>query len=610
MRSSQRARRLSAGCVLIAMVVGASQVSAAPLAGKVIGVSDGRGVPQAAVTFTSGKAAKGAKAVTVFTDKEGSFRFPQDLKELPTDATLRAHKFGYRQVNPAGGALRATRDAKGGGFETRLYVDLVADIAAEVPASAWLAEMPAGDDKNIMVTSCTSCHQVPSPKMREYAAQIEAVKGGPEGDKKALEEWRKVVRHEAWRTIVKYMRSMHYSVFPLESPMNLDAIDWKTAQNADYNFFNARQGEVIAKYLAEHFPRSTASMSREAYGYGAPLGVTERTVIREFEFPEMALVRELVGAPNSKHLWGADVRRNLIVRLDPATGETKWYPVDFKGSTGPHTIAPDDAGNLWVTMVDHDQFGRFDPKTEKWKLWTLRPTNLAKDASMAGAAIVHDLSIDSRGYLARDTSGNVWLTMVGTNQMGTVNPDTGEVAFYDTNKIDGMSPINHLMYGAALSADGKHAWYSQLNGSVGCIDTATKKLVKLVPFPEGTGPRRVTRDEAGNLWVALFGSGQVAKIDMAAGKVAATYDLPDRSAAPYAVSWDEKRKVVWVANANSDAVYRVDAKTGKSTVYPLPRQMAYFRQIHVDSSGRLIGSYGNYPEGSGPSMGVVIDVGD
>jgi len=304
------------------------------------------------------------------------------------------------------------------------------------------------------------------------------------------------------------------------------------------------------------------------------------------------------------------VRRNLIARLDPKTGETKWIPVDFKGSTGPHTIAPDDAGILWVTMVDHDQFGRLDPKTEKWKLWTLRPTNLAKSDSMAGAAIVHDLSIDSRGHMARDASGNVWLTMVGTNQMGTVNPDTGEVAFYDTNRIKGLSPINHLMYGAALSADGKHAWYSQLNGSVGCIDTATKKLEKLVAFPEGTGPRRVTRDEAGNLWVALFGTGQVAKIDMAAGKVTATYDLPDRAAAPYAVSWDEKRQVVWVANANSDTIYRVDAKTGKATVYPLPRQMAYLRQISVDSSGRLIGSYSNYPEGSGPSMGLVIDVGD
>lgn len=588
--------------LLLSIVVVAPRAEAAPVGGRVVGIGDGRGVAQAAVTLTLPADQRGPRATTVFTDADGVYRFPDTVAKLPAGATLAARKLGYRQVAAPGAPAAAV--------DTQLYLDAVADIAGAVPASAWLAAMPAGEDKSITVTSCTSCHQLPSPRMREYAAKIEAVKGGPEGNAKALEEWRKVVRHEAWRTIVKYMRSMHYAVFPLESPMNLDAIDWATAQNADYNFFNARQGEVVAKYLAEHFPRTTATLPREAYGYGAPLGVTARTVISEFAFPDMALVRELVAAPKSPYLWGADVRRNLIVRVDPQSGETKWYPVDFKGSTGPHTIAPDDDGNLWVTMVDHDQFGRFDPRTETWKLWTLRPTNLPKDASMAGAAIVHDLSIDSRGHAARDALGNIWLTMVGTNQMGIVNPDSGEVAFYDTNTIKGMSPINHLMYGAVVSADGKQAWYSQLNGAVGCIDTSTKKLDKLVPFPEGTGPRRMSRDNAGNLWVALFGTGQVAKIDMARAKVVKTYDLPDRGSAPYAVSWDERRRAVWVANANSDAVYRIDDGSGAITVYPLPRVMAYLRQIHVDESGRLVGSYGNYPEGSGPSMGVLIDVGD
>src|SRR5690606_11859515 len=238
------------------------------------------------------------------------------------------------------------------------------------------------------------------------------------------------------------MRSVHYSVFPLESTMNIDAVDWATLQNADYNFFNDRQGEIVARNLADHFPRNTASLPRSAYSYGGPLGVNERTVIREYAFPEMALVRELVAAPHGTDLWGADVRRNLIVRLDPKTGSTKWYRVDFPGATGPHTIAPDDAGNLWVTMVDNDQFGRFDPKTERWQLWTLRPTQLEESDSIAGAAIVHDMSIDSRGHMARDAAGRIWLTMVGTNQMGTLHPDTGHVAFSDVNNIEGLSPIN------------------------------------------------------------------------------------------------------------------------------------------------------------------------
>lgn len=604
-------RRLDLVCLLAlaAGVVAVPAVHGAELMGQVLGVDDGRGIAQAAVTLTLPEGSTGPAAITTFTAADGSFRIKADSLPPASAARLQARKLGYAAVD-AGTAAPAI-GAKDAAPRVTIYLKTTDNIAGEVPASAWFAQMPAGDERNITVASCSSCHQMASPRLREYAAKIEAVANGPGGDRRALEEWRKVVRHESWRTIVKYMRSKHYSVFPLESPMNLDAVDWPTAQNADYNFFNLRQGEIIAKYLADNFPRSTASLSRDAYAYGTALGVTERTVIREFAFPKTALVREMVPAPNSPYLWGADVKRNLIVRLDPRSGQTRWYPPAFKGSTGPHTIIPDDDGKLWVSMIDNDQFGRFDPKTEQWKLWTLRPSNLPDTAAIGGAAIVHDMSIDSRGHLARDAFGKIWITLVGSNQMGTLDPDSGEVAFYDTNRIDGLSPINHLIYSTVLSPDGKCAWYSQVNGHVGCINTKTKKIDKLVHFAEGTGPRRMSLDKAGSLWVALFGSGQVARIDMASGKLLRTYDLPDRTAAPYAVSWDERRKALWIATANGDAIYRLDPSSGASTVYPLPRPMAYLRQLAVDTrSGQLVASYGNYPEGSGPSMGLLIDVGD
>lgn len=582
----------------------------AALTGRVVAVDDGQGVAQAAVTLTLPEGAAGPAAITVFTGADGAYTIPVDGPQDLSRARLQASRLGYRQVGP-GVEPRPSPSRSGPPNPATLYLQLSANIAASVPASAWFAGMPAGPEKNLTLASCSSCHQMASPRVREYAGKIEAVSAGPGGDKAALEEWRKVVRHESWRTIIKYMRSKHYSVFPLESPMNLDAVDWVTAQNADYNFFNSRQGETIAQYLADHFPHTTAAMARDDYGYGAPIGASARTVIREFAFPKEALVRELVPAPGSRYLWGTDVRRNFVVRLDPSSGRTKWYRPDFKGSTGPHTIVPDDSGMLWVSMIDHDQFGRFDPAAEKWKLWTLRPSNLPDTAALAGSAIVHDMSIDSRGHLARDAFGKIWITLVGSNQMGTLDPGSGRVEFYDAGRIEGLSPINHLIYSTVLSADGKQAWYSQVNGDVGCIDTASKKLEMRVPFAEGTGPRRMSRDNAGNLWVALFGSGQVAKIEMSSGKLLQTYDMPDRAAAPYAVSWDERRRAVWVANANSDAVYRLNPDSGEVTVYPLPRPMAYLRQLAVDPrSGQLVGSYGNYPEGSGPSMGITIDVGD
>jgi len=589
--------------LLGAAFIGLSAPASAKFVGRVIGLHDGQPVPQAMVTLSMPSGTAGPAAITVFTDDEGRFTF-EDAKAAPaTGAGLAADKLGFRQVKGASGAQA--------GGETTLFLEPTANIASQAPASAWFARAPAGTGRNVTIASCSSCHQTGSPKMRDYAAKIDAVRGGPDGDRRALEEWRKVVRHEAWRTIVKYMRTQHYSVLPIESAMNLNAIDWPTAIDANLNFFTENQGETIAQYLAGNFHGAMDQLSVDDYSLGAPLGVTARTTIREYPFPDDALVRELVPSPAGPFLWGADVRRNLLAKLDPRTGVTKWYPVDFKGSTGPHTIVPDDTGHLWISMVDNDQFGRFDPKTESWKLWTLRPGNLPTDPSLAGAAIVHDMSIDSRGHLARDQAGRIWVTLVGTNQMGSLHPDSGEVSFYDTNTISGLSPINHLIYSTVLSEDGRYAWYSQVNGHVGCFDTQTNTVTKLVEFTEGTGPRRMMRDNAGRLWVALFGTGQVASIDMRAGRVLRTYDLPDRASAPYAVTWDERRKTVWVATANSDSIYRLDPDSGDVTVYPLPRKMAFLRQIAVHPhTGQLVATYGNYPAGSGPSMGLLIDVGD
>jgi streptogramin lyase len=68
---------------------------------------------------------------------------------------------------------------------------------------------------------------------------------------------------------------------------------------------------------------------------------------------------------------------------------------------------------------------------------------------------------------------------------------------------------------------------------------------------------------------------------------------------------------LWVSGANADVIYRLNPATGKVTVYPLPRHMAFIRQISIDDkTGRLVSAYGNYPVGSGPSMAVTIDVGN
>ena len=117
---------------------------------------------------------------------------------------------------------------------------------------------------------------------------------------------------------------------------------------------------------------------------------------------------------------------------------------------------------------------------------------------------------------------------------------------------------------------------------------------------------------SGTVAVASFGSGQLLVYDTKRKTRIGLYDLPDRASAPYAVTWDPVRKVVWIPTSNADAIYRFDPKTASFGVLPMPRGGAYLRMIDVDPpTGRLITSYANIVEQAhGPRMALVIDPGD
>ena len=118
--------------------------------------------------------------------------------------------------------------------------------------------------------------------------------------------------------------------------------------------------------------------------------------------------------------------------------------------------------------------------------------------------------------------------------------------------------------------------------------------------------------EADVLYIALFGSGQLAEYDTRARKMIGIYDLPDRASAPYSVTWDMRRHVAWIATSNANLLYRFDPRDKSFAVLPLPREGAFLRMVGIDKqTGALVTTYGNVVQYvHGPRMAVVIDPGD
>ena len=127
-----------------------------------------------------------------------------------------------------------------------------------------------------------------------------------------------------------------------------------------------------------------------------------------------------------------------------------------------------------------------------------------------------------------------------------------------------------------------------------------------------SGPRRLAVSDDDVLYVPLYGSGQLIAYDTRSHKQIGIYDLPDRASAPYAVTWDPVRKVVWIPTSNADVLYRFNPADKSFTALPMPRAGAFLRMVDIDAkTGRLITSYSNIVEQvHGPRMALIIEPGD
>lgn len=566
---------------------------------------NGNPVKQAMVTLAQPPGIDGAGATTVFTDGGGHFAFAKPVKDpLRGDVTVEAKALGYAMVFPQHGPARLP--AATPGSET---VDLVlvlqprrnqADIA---PASAWLKVIPDSEpQKAFVVRECSTCHQIANSDMRAF---VRAMDDGPLSRTKEG-------REKSWQQLLTYMygTTREYFGAALGMPYNyhLDGTEAKNLKPIS---------EVLAKYLPER-------LDYVEYDYGAPLAVTARTQIREYPIANLPGkkfnvlgTREAVLAGKPLSLWVVDVASDHLFKIDPETGSYKTLPVPFAGMTAPHSAYTGDDGQIWLTYLFQQLHGKVDPQTDT--LSVVQRKTAANDYY-----VVHDYALNWRNQAQLDKRGQLWFGDVASNALGSTDPRTGETKMYRSPEKaaagadagnggnDAVRLDDLYVYGTVMTSDRKHVWYTQLNGRFGEFNTETLKYETLVDVPPGSGPRRLAITEKDILYVPLFGSGQIVEYDARAHRQLAVHDLPDRAAAPYAVTWDPVRQVLWVATSNADAIYRFNPRDRSFGVIPLPRQRAYLRMLQVDpDTGWLATSYGQLPaRAPGPRMGLIIDPGD
>ena len=580
---NHRALRRTLVALGLALGMVSTVQAATSVKGQVLDI-DGRPVGQAQVTLDWGLGAFGASAVTVFTDEQGRFAFSQafdiaSVEELP----ITARALGFEHISAVSSVKRDGEDET---QDLTIVVKQKANQADVAPSSAWLAAIEDPEQKAEFVQQCVSCHQFPSPEVRDYAGAIVDAHGDSE-----------LARKQSWEMIVKYMNYLFVEDFARANPAR------KFTHEFAYNGPNL----FVADQIATHFPGRMDYI--EGYEYGAPLIVTPNTVIKEYEVAEPNAIREAVLWNDD--LWVADVGSDDMIEIDPETGKQRVFTGPYEVSMGPHTLNKDPDGSLWIISLFNAIAAKLsfdDTGKEQWEIWAV------KDDEAPRGVGIHDITFDPKHEALADKKGRIWYSNISSNAVGYFDPKTGEADNYLAPEIPGRTSRRAQLYGALMESNQKIVWYSQLGiGAFGSFNTETLEYEVLEVMPSiNAGPRRLTITEDDILYVPMFGGGQLVEYDTRAKERIGTYDLPDRGAAPYAVTWDPIRKVVWVATSNADVIYRFDPSTKEFGVLPLPRQRGYLRMLQVDpDTGVLVSSYGNVPfMAEGPRMAFILDPGD
>jgi streptogramin lyase/mono/diheme cytochrome c family protein len=601
--ASGLASQLATGAALITLaLLLAAPARAVDVSGHVVD-AEGNAVPFVRLRLEGKNAVPFTR--TVFSASDGTFAAhyeKADAKSLQVDA----FRIGWKELDRS---VQKTAS----GLEYRIRLHRIPNVAEQVPPSAWLKGDPNSMAYQMTTTQCSNCHQLGAARVRAFASKLA---DQPVGDR--AEQWvtraaddlagpvpgkteekdpKAAPAHgrvAGWEAIVQYMR---WATMRLGEKNELrwglkeGSPFYEALLQPDTSLFSTRDMAIVVPNLARNFPVNFDSYTDyddlERLG---DYGVTKDTRIDEFVLPTFGWTREIAVVPGSKKIWIAETDKDRLGALDPTDGSVKWYVIPGEVRQGPHTMNSDAKGNVWLALEESFNIGRFDTKTEQWRLYP----------PPAGTVfgVTHDFAYNSERHVETDSKGRIYVTDMGMNELWALNVETGKIEKYRQPLPVGESNFHSLLYGTAIDAKRNRVWWAQLYGNVGAFDTEANLPERIIPFKRGEGPRRLALQDDGTLWIPLYGAGQVVRINPDTGEETGRFTLPDRGAGPYGVTYDKRRNAIWAATSNSDRIYRLDIATQKWRQYPTPRKETYIRVIEIDpATGDLWTTYSSLPVG-------------
>lgn len=257
-------------------------------------------------------------------------------------------------------------------------------------------------------------------------------------------------------------------------------------------------------------------------------------------------------------------------------------------------------GAVFVAVTNGDRIARFDPKTEKFTQWTLPPGTrphgvvtttdgkvffvgkesgtIAELDPRSGALRYFQIPTPHSGpySLAVDGKGNLWLTERSAGRLGK---------FDRTQGVFSEVPMDGDPYGVVVDARGI-VWVTRIAADkLSSVDPGSGQVTDLFTG-HGSKPRRLSIAPDGMLWVSLYGSGKLLKVDPITRTKVREYSLPGGpNSGPYSVNADALGRI-WVSEYQTDTISILDPRSETFRTIRLPDRNSGVRNAAIDSQGR------------------------
>jgi virginiamycin B lyase len=501
----------------------------AALAGRVSSAEDG---PLEGV-LVSAKKAGSTMTVTVVSDQQGRYRFPQSRLEAGRYA-LRIRAVGYD--------LEGTDTVDVVAHQTTtadLKLRKAQDLGSQLSNAEWIDSVPGTIAEKATLRPCAHCHTLERIVRSRHDA-------------------------EQFVSVIQRMSTYPQLSFPLKiqklpAPRIGGGAPRPEQQQASWR----RQ----AQYLTTINLSSGSEWSYPLKTLARPTGMATQVIYTEYDLPQRTRQPHDVIVDSQGTAWYASFGEQILGKLDPKTGTVTEYQIPVLKPAAPTGILGvrfDKDENPWLGMQFQGGIAKFDRKTETFQTWSL-------PAELNGPHVQINQVSPDRSHV----DGKVWLQDAGTYTVLRLDVSSGRFEVFEPYAIPRPNVYDVI-------PDSRNNGYFLVLGSndVGRIDARTGKItIYKTPTP-GSGPRRGMMDAQDRLWFGENNGDRIGMFDTRT-ELFKEWAVPTPGAWPYDATSDKDGKV-WTGGEFNDRILRLDPKTGQFVEYLLPKP-TNVRRVFVDN---------------------------